>query len=174
MGRSVPVDTRPVWLLDVDGVLNAHHPGWDRPSRSGFARALGGHFRITWAPQVVEALWALDARVEVRWASTWVDWIDQIEGLLGLPAWPPAFAHDGSPAVGAHRAKLTAALGVVEGECRPLIWTDDDAIPEDSRTLRRLTTGRAPALLIRPHPAKGLQPEHLAAIERFVAGCEAG
>ncbi len=166
------MDSRAVWLLDVDGVLNAHRPGWGQPPSSGFARAMGGSFRITWASAMVQRLRQIHdgGTVEVRWATTWVSWIGEIEALLGLPSWPPAFQRStGPPSFGAPSLKLGAALAVVEHEGRPLVWTDDDAIPTGGEALHRLTVGRAPALLIRPDPAQGLQPEDLDAVEAFLA-----
>lgn len=32
-----------------------------------------------------------DGLVEVRWATTWVDHIDQITAIMHLPTWQPAF-----------------------------------------------------------------------------------
>ena len=167
-------ERRAVWLLDVDGVLNAGEPGWGPgTARSGWARALGGTFRITWAEPLVARLVALDAsgRAEIRWATTWVPWIGQIESLLGLPHWPSAFERAGThPGIPAPAQKLAAALAVLEAEGRRLVWTDDDAIPRTGPELARLTVQPARALLVRPAPLQGLQPDHLDAIEAFLAG----
>ncbi len=168
------MDGRAVWLLDVDGVLNAYRPGWGHPPRSGFARAMGGSFRITWSAAMVARLRTIadSGLVEVRWATTWVSWIGEIEALLDLPPWPPAFERAaGSPSLPAPLLKLAAALDVVEREERPLVWTDDDAIPESGGALSRLQRGRSPALLIRPDPAEGLQPRDLDAVEAFLSDC---
>ncbi len=164
----------PVWLLDVDGVLNAHDPGWNGDVAEGWARADRGRFRIRWSPALVHGIRTLAAGdvVEVRWATTWVPWIDAIEGLLGLPPW--ALAYDGpyegsgTPATPTPWRKLDAALAVVEDEGRPLIWTDDDAIPTVGEELDRLTSGGQPALLVRPHHRHGLQPADLADIGAFI------
>ncbi|KUL32677.1 hypothetical protein [Actinoplanes awajinensis] len=40
----------PVWLLDVDGVLNANRPGWSAAPRRGMAYAGGTGFLMRWAP----------------------------------------------------------------------------------------------------------------------------
>lgn len=167
-------ERRAVWLLDVDGVLNAGEPGWGPgTARSGWARALGGTFRITWAEPLVARLVALDAsgRAEIRWATTWVPWIGQIESLLGLPHWPSAFDRAGiPPSQPAPAQKLAAALDVVEREGRRLVWTDDDAIPRAGPGLDRLTVRPARTLLVRPAPLRGLQPDHVEVIEAFLAG----
>jgi hypothetical protein len=162
----------PVWLLDVDGVLNVARPGWGRPPRQGRAVALGVSYQLRWAPGLVDRIVRLhkSGTVEVRWATTWVDHIGEIERLLRLPAFPPAFTGLGAaPFATAPDAKLAVALGVVEFEQRPLIWTDDDSIPTSGPILERLAVSGLPVLLVAPDPLHGLQPEHLRAIEEFLA-----
>lgn len=167
-------DPRPVWLLDVDGVLNAHRPGWGGSFAEGAARAGGGQFWIRWSPELVRRLVAIHGTgtVEVRWATTWVPWIVEIEHLLGLPSWSVAWdgPHEGAgtPAVPTPLRKVRTALQVVELERRPLIWTDDDAIPTRGPEHARIVTADVPCLLIRPASRAGLQPTDLDAIEAFL------
>jgi hypothetical protein len=167
-------DPRPVWLLDVDGVLNAHRPGWGDKVAEGAARAGGGQFWIRWSPELVERLVAIDATgaVEVRWATTWVPWIDSIEQLLGLPSWHVAWdgPYDGAgtPALPTPIRKLRSALEVVEHERRPLVWTDDDAIPSHGRERDRIVNAGVPFLLVSPATRAGLQLSDIEAIEEFV------
>jgi len=159
-----------VWLLDVDGVLNAADPGWDGEPRQGRAVAYGVSYRVRWAPDLVGRIRQVhrSGTVEIRWATTWVDEIGEIERLLGLPRFPLAFSGLGTaPAVAAPGVKWRAALDVVEVERRPLVWTDD-AIPSLGRQLRRLGAGGLPVMLVAPDPFTGLQPEHLDAIEAFL------
>jgi hypothetical protein len=161
----------PVWLLDVDGVLNATRPGWGGPPRQGSARHGHDVFRMRWAPKLMVELARLHhARaVEVRWATTWVDHIDNVEALFNLPAFPVAFSGlPGAPQITTPGLKIQAALHVVETERRPLIWTDDDAIEANSAHLPRLRAGGQPVLLISPDPRRGLQPDHLQAIADFI------
>ena len=169
---SSPANSTPVWLLDVDGVLNALHPGWDSPAQQGVAVAYGTAFRLRWAPALVDRIARLhrSGSVEVRWATTWVDEIDQVERLLRLPRFPTAFTGLGAaPSVQATGRKWAAALEVVEEERRPLLWTDDDAIPAWEDGVQRLGATGLPVMLVAPDPRTGLQPEHLAAIEAFLA-----
>jgi hypothetical protein len=162
----------PVWLLDVDGVLNANRPGWGAPPRQGSATFEGQAFQMRWAARLMLDLARLhhDRVVEFRWATTWVDQIDQIETLFRLPAFPVAFSglplgpQSKTPAF-----KAKAALEVVETERRPLIWTDDDAIPAGGPLLRRLQASGQPLLLIAPDPRRGLQPTHLKAVTEFLS-----
>src|SRR5690606_35099575 len=159
---------RPVWLLDVDGVLNAPRPGWGAPPRSGTASSGGLLFRIRWAPPLVARIRGLhnSGLVEIRWCSTWCSDADQIERLLGLPRLVRAWHHEVTPHT-APTAQLTAALAVLD-QGRRLVWTDDDAIPT-SGPVRDELTANGRALLITPVPTRGLQPDDLDAIEAFLS-----
>ena len=159
--------TRPVWLLDVDGVLNAARPGWGAAPRSGTAFSDGLLFRVRWAPRLVTRIRRLhdSGLLEICWCSTWCSDADQIERLLGLPRLGRAWQHP-IGAAAAPAAKLAAARAVLD-RGRRLIWTDDDAIPASGPLRDELTaTGRA--LLIAPFPNRGLQPAQLDAIEAFL------
>jgi len=159
---------RPVWLLDVDGVINVNRPGWGAPPRTGTVYTGGLPYRLRWAPALIARIRAMQAtdRVDIRWCSTWCDDADQLERVFGLPrlgrAWSEAI--NGSYA---GIAKLAAAQAVLDAGGR-LIWTDDDAVPTSGPVHDELvSTGRV--LLIAPLPNRGLQPEHLDAIETFIA-----
>lgn len=91
----------PLWLLDVDGVLNAvaiepDYQVWPRWQR-GLARTDGltRAWPIQWAPDVVEHLlrWHAEGRVEIAWLTTWgPDANEELAELLGLPQLPVAGA----------------------------------------------------------------------------------
>ena len=165
---------RPVWLLDVDGVLNGTgRAGWHAPPRTGTAYSDGVGYTFRWAPQLIQAIRALLPQVEVRWATTWIDaGTGQVEKLLGLPALPIAYPPDTarrstSPDFrSAHLlAKTRAAVEVVRSGHR-LIWTDDDAIPLSGQD--RDILDAAGALLIAPDTRRGLRPHHLDQIQSFI------
>jgi hypothetical protein len=165
-----PLAATPVWLLDVDGVVNARRPGWDQPFAHGHAFVDGVTYRLQWAPALTRYIKAVHRRqaAEIRWATTWVDHVHQVERLLRLPALATAFRGLGAaPSVGAPDHKLAAALHVVEVEQRPLIWTDDDAIPVAGAYRRRLEDAGVPLLLLAPDPYEGLGPAHVDRIESF-------
>ncbi|GGL41836.1 hypothetical protein GCM10014719_48880 [Planomonospora parontospora subsp. antibiotica] len=63
---------RPVWLLDVDGVINVARPGWGDAPRSGTAYSGGGAYRMRWAPALIDRIRALHRAggVEIRWCSS--------------------------------------------------------------------------------------------------------
>ncbi len=161
-----------MWLLDVDGVLNAAMPGWGETPGQGKAFVHGNGYVLRWAPALAHRIAALhhSGGVEVRWATTWVDHIIQVERLLHLP--PLGTAFDGVDVVDAEASvarKEAAALHVVEIERRPLIWTDDEAIPHSGPVLERIEATGQPTLLVRPSSRYGLQPEDLDEIDDFLA-----
>jgi len=179
----------PVWLLDVDGVLNARRPGWDGAAAQGIARHGDRRFRLTWSPELVDQITALHngGGVEIRWATTWVDHIDQVQTLLRLPAFPLAFvgtapsSRSGGGVRGAGpdpdlsdlawetvARKTRAALAVVEVEGRALVWTDDDAIPVGGPARKRLDGSGQPSLLIAPDTVHGLTPDQMHRVADFL------
>ncbi|HVK20584.1 MAG TPA: hypothetical protein VM677_04420 [Actinokineospora sp.] len=162
---------RPVWLLDVDGVLNATKPGWSQTPRQGTAFSGGLGYRMRWAPALIEEITDLHqgSLVEIRWATTWADDIAQVERLMRLPRFPTAFSTLGAdPSVKSPERKAAAAVKIVEEECRPLIWTDDDAIPLRGPLIERLTAIGVPTMFVRPDARHGLQPEDMDAIGEFL------
>lgn len=160
-----------MWLLDVDGVLNAVQPGWGvRPSHA-YARYQGVEYRFRWAPPLIHRIRALaeSGDVEIRWSTTWVDAIDEVENAFRLGPFPLAYRRP-ADSVRSHNAlKLQAALDVLDSG-RPLVWTDDVAIPTHGPDRDALAA--AGTLLIAPDERTGLQPEHWDAIARFVRGRE--
>ncbi|GIE88779.1 HAD domain-containing protein [Actinoplanes regularis] len=156
---------RPVWLLDVDGVLNANRPGWGAAPRRGYAHAGGFRYTMRWAPALLDRIRALHrtGTVEIRWCTTWCGHADQLERLFGLPHFEPCWLDNLNPREAA-TAKLAAARQVVASG-HPLIWTDDADI---SPSAHDELSGLDRVLLITPKPNRGLQPEHLDAIETFV------
>ncbi|MGW3608980.1 hypothetical protein ACWD6N_03675 [Micromonospora sp. NPDC005163] len=160
--------TAPVWLLDVDGVVNARLPGWPGDPATGKAYAGSAGYVMTWAPALVDRIRELHAAgvVEVRWCTTWCAYADELERLWDLPVLGRAFTEDvnGFAAV---KAKMRAARQVIS-EGRRLIWTDDDVVPlPNDGGLHDDLTADGRALLIRPSGRCGLEPEHLDEIEAF-------
>lgn len=159
---------RPVWLLDVDGVINVEHPGWGAAPRSGYAYSGGQDYRMRWSPTLVTRIRALHARgdVDIQWCSTWCHDADQVERLLALPRLDRAW-FDPITGTAVAMAKLAAARQVL-ARGRRLIWTDDEEVPTSGPVHDELVKGGR-TLLIAPSPRQGLQPEHMDEIETFVA-----
>lgn len=162
----------PVWMLDVDGVLNVSEPAWHGPVHTGHADAYSVAYPMTWSPSLVESIIEIheSGEVEIRWATTWVDLASEVERLMGLPSFPLAFhGLHGPPQLKAGGAKMHAALVTLYVEGRPLVWTDDDAIPADGTHARMLANSAPRRLFISPNHRHGLTPGNVADIRRFIA-----
>lgn len=64
----------PVWLLDVDGVINATRPGWGSPPRQASVYADGDDWPMRWAPALIDAarsrnIWTPSRRSPPRYAA---------------------------------------------------------------------------------------------------------
>ncbi|MFI0795021.1 hypothetical protein ACH4OY_20395 [Micromonospora rubida] len=164
-------DLPPVWLLDVDGVINANSPGWGGPPLKGrcWSNADNYEYTLRWAPSLITRIRDLHraGAVEVHWCSTWCADAAALEYLWAFPPLARAFTE---PLRGeeASAAKLAAARQVL-ADGRRLIWTDDTEVPLAGDVYDELmSTGRA--LLIRPKMSTGLQPEHMEVIEAVARG----
>jgi hypothetical protein len=177
----------PVWLLDVDGVLNA---ATKKPDRNVWptdqwvhGRASDGRreFSILFARPVADFVRRVhdEGRAEIRWHTTWQHEAAAVGKLLGLPDFPvqkaPEFAEPDVGLVDGELVrrpwwKIGAALRVVEDEGRALVWTDDDAVAFslDRATRYRLTSAK-PCLIVAPSSTTGLTPKHLRQIDEFLS-----
>ncbi len=172
-------DQRPLWLLDIDGVVNAlgvtvpdvwRRRDWVRriivteiPERGTMT------LPILAARPVLDFIRSVHQRgtVEIRWHSTWrTAAVTAFAPALGLPMTIPiSVAPEWSdpPSVGWWKLP-TAQRAIATG--RRLVWTDDDL-----RVFRAETADlavRADALLIGPAGQTGLTPRHLERIAAFL------
>lgn len=170
---------KPVWLLDIDGVINALARGpversW--PADCWVQRVVTAD--IPNAGRMVLPIFAaqpvLDfvARVvasglaDVVWHSTWrAAAVTDLAPMLNLPAIPISIAPEWTERPERLWWKLPAAQRVVASG-RPLVWTDDDiaVLPDQIADL----DARPDTLLISPDPNAGLTAAHLDAIADFV------
>jgi Swiss Army Knife RNA repair-like protein len=157
----------PVWMLDIDGVINANKPGWGEAPRR---RIIGG-FIIRWAPKLIVRMKELQAahQVEIRWSTTWCGspWeLGMLAMTVGLEC-APAFA-ERPPHKTWGDMKAEAALDVLASG-RRLVWTDDDEVGGARWLFPQFEEAEEDgrALLIAPRSNRGLQPDHLDAIEAF-------
>ena len=165
-----------LWLLDVDGVLNA---ATRRPSplvwpdwTSVTARAQGIDWPIWYSPTVTRFVRQVqdDGLAEVRWLTTWEDEAnEQLAERLGLRictvagvAYPHACGLDGC----GEWWKWCAAKAAVAAEPgRRIVWTDDDlAHDEDARRW----ADQHGVLTVAPDARTGLTSTHLRAIGDFL------
>jgi hypothetical protein len=171
----------PVWLLDVDGVVNAasekpNTAAWSAAEWcAGDAVVRGRTMRILWAQPVVDFIRLVheSARAEVRWHSTWQHDVRALEELVGLPrltvAVAPEFAsRDSTP----EWWKLAAAERVVRCERRALVWADDDlaysGIGSGLDGVKARLMPHAPVLLVCPSSGTGLTARDLDSVNGFL------
>ena len=174
-------DRRPVWLLDIDGVVNALGRGsvlgiWPEQAWLGaVVRAMiprrgpmvlpimAARPVLDFVAEVVRA----DA-VEVRWHSTWREAaVTELAPVLGLPDIPVSVAPEWTDPPPGVWWKLPAAQRVVAAG-RRLVWTDDDlAVLGDGLGS---VSASPDALLLSPDPRTGLAAADLDRIRRFLAG----
>jgi hypothetical protein len=163
---------RPLWLLDIDGVVNALARGplprtwpegeWverlvitDIPDRGVMT------LPILAARPVLDFIADVHAsgRAEIRWHSTWrTAAITSFAPALGLPmSIPMTVAPEWSKRPVTQWWKLGAAERAVAAG-RRLVWTDDDLRVYRSETQHLAQAG---ALLLAPYGDLGLTPEEL-------------
>lgn len=176
-------NTRPLWFLDVDGVLNAERPypkkwnNWNQEllsTKNLFDEPVV--LKITWATEVVDYLNDMMDHVDVLWLTSWADTVnDDLVPLLGLKqTLPDAFALAGfqvprSPSWGEMwdlKKKTVRTLMSGEFLDRPFIWTDDDFDKSSRHAFSYLSDGHT--LFIRPHEHPGLVKKDLERITTFV------
>lgn len=172
-------EERPVWLLDVDGVLNACSSKgcrtvWPREYWNSHlvADLDGRQWPILVADPVVSYLRAVHANgdAEIRWHTSWQHSApERLAPALGLPDWPLAVApeyHD----MGEHGWwKLEAAARVLDEAGRRLVWTDDDIGFGAKLTGAVGELLRRPGVLaVTPHTTIGLTRKNLLAVDAFL------
>ncbi len=174
----------PLWLLDIDGVLNAFdHPmmhSWFNRARfnksSLSADAFqdleqfsvktsgGSEFQFISSLELMADLVRLhdSGFVEIAWLTTWQhDAVSEVAPLFGLPHFPVAATQYGDdPWWKTHAGIEAIQLG------RPIIWTDDDAITR--KAARLFSESDIDHLLIQPNPNVALTRKHIAVIEEFL------
>lgn len=177
--------TLPVWLIDVDGVLNII--GWDQDKVTEEwgdtydFRAMD--FRIRVSPRMLKTArsWMDEGLVDPRWLTTWEDLANaHLIERLGWPELPVAGRRAESKLERPRRLseshefyredvgwwKLEFVQAVYETGV-PVVWTDDEI-----RTVRSamewVSSVADEGRLLAVSPNAGLTPGHMAAIESFL------
>jgi len=167
-GSLIP-PRNPLWLLDVDGVINAVC-GTCPPGSSGCG--FNG-YTITWPTEVVRRMRQLHetSAVEIRWLTTWCeDAANMIAPALGLPLDCVVEGSDDHKGVREGWWKSTTAKRLSDADPdRPLIWTDDDLdYAERQGEVDWLRERTGPTFAYAPDPRQGITPKYLARIEAFI------
>jgi hypothetical protein len=159
----------PVWLLDVDGVLNVDATQWREPlveSRVWLAPK-NRHYTIKYAQPLLNYIREVHESgcVELRWCTTWCLDPTGLEKLWGLPQLTrePIAGLNGWAAI---VAKTHAAKRVIESG-RRLIWTDDSVVPKFRDQVEKIARD-GQCLLIGPYSRYGLGIAHVQEIESFI------
>jgi hypothetical protein len=160
-----PASSRPLLLVDVDGVLSLF--GFPPESPPSGVLALVDGLPHLLSPETAERLNRLATDYEMAWCTGWEERAgEHLPRLLGLPpGWPHVPLH-GVGRAGASVAghwKLDA-IDAFAGHTRPVAWIDDalDAACEDWAAARP-----GPTLLVRTDPAVGLTEADAVRLRRW-------
>lgn len=176
----------PVWLLDIDGTVNATmtigraaHPQDHNPARET-AWPAGVEWLERRGDEFGGERYALQAAVplldyirlvhreqlaEIRWLTTWREGAKFFAALMDLPDMPVEMEMPGTGY--SEWWKLKIAQRVLYTERRPLVWADDDIFYNVSRAVRR-SMAKDGALLISPTTSLGLMESEVQLIDRYI------
>jgi hypothetical protein len=163
--------TVPVWLLDIDGVINAATRG--KPPTHAWPATdwidtRAKTWRILAARPVLDFIRTVHEKgmAEIRWHTTWQHDAQLLADALDLPT----FSVQHAPEFDELRAgwwKLPAAHRALD-EGRGLVWTDDDIAVEVS-DVELASFAMAGAVVLTPPVRTGLCPRHLEQIDTYLA-----
>lgn len=168
--------SKPLWLLDVDGVINpdikhslraqARYPEFHWRQIKLFPAGFINGLRIIYADEVVLFIWEMyrSGLVEIKWLTTWVEDANLLlVPALHLPALDVVGFDKDAKAPGPW---WKLPLAQRESAGRPLIWTDDDLA--FSTAAQEWLSGRSDVVAIAPDEKRGLTLEHMQLIREFV------
>lgn len=175
-------DEKPLWLLDIDGVINAAvgtdgkipTHAWPRDVWTD-DRAMGQtrEWRILAAAPVVELIRSVheQGRAEIRWHTTWQSQAANVAKVLDLPEFAVEHAPEYDWDEERHRAqwwKLPAVWREVANG-RRILWTDDDA-SYYLTTEQKIRLRQAHVQIVSPSFTEGLCKKHLRIIDEWLPG----
>ena len=157
--------TRPLLLIDVDGVLSLF--GFEPPAPAGVSWTTVDGFPHALSRPAGARLARLSETFDCAWCTGWEERAEeQLPRLLGLPGGWPHMTFAAPPGASPRHWKL-AAIEAASGPDRPVAWIDDafDATCEAWAAERP-----GPALLVRTDPATGLLDVHVTRLESWARG----
>ncbi len=174
--ERVPIDTRPLLMVDIDGVLSLFGPGvpGGDPARAPGAHPVrsGSFHSIEGIPHFLSAsaaahLLDLHALYQLVWASGWEERAeDHLPHLLGVPRDLPFLRFERALA-GANKHRNAHwkldAIDTYAGN-RALAWIDD-AFDEECHAWARAR--QAPTLLVQTEPEHGLTDREAELLTRW-------
>jgi len=176
------MNSKPILLLDFDGVLNffSSSSGYKKAKdTAGYVKQTtlivnGEAVPVSWPAESVKRLNDLKRTTgyEWKWLSTWRSWTTLIDDELGtrsdgFVSWKEA---DGKNYPGynvreSYGAKLAHVLRINDEDKRPFVWVDDEAT--DFFSPDQLSYD-VPHLIIKPDEKTGMTRTHLTQIEKFM------
>jgi hypothetical protein len=166
-------DSRPLVLVDIDGVLNAFNARWlsvdhhvaqagaygvvlDR-RHPGWFRALADYAELRWA-----TMWQAQAAPQFgRVAGIGTDW----DFLDFDSVWERRTVGRTGVGVGGYKWPLIIECGEAD---RALVWIDDDLTDQHLDWADDRAASGRPTLFVRPDPAKGFTEDQFDLVLEFV------
>lgn len=160
---------RPIWFLDVDGVLNANNPKWSEAPKTWavFSRVTGKFYKMRYSLTLLRNIFEISKVCDIVWSSTWSDEPETLNETFGF-SFASAFNYEEerkvSPNILVCDLKRQVAYDAVSSG-RRVIWTDDEIIEDKDLEF----AGQTPnALFIKPKSRTGLTKEDIIQIKSFV------
>lgn len=166
-------NSKPMLLVDIDGVLNAFDA---RGSTKGYARTQANGYRLTYRPEWAVWINKLSRLSDPIWATMWQEnarsSFAPATGIgVGIKDHIDFRAHNrdgfgrrtGWGVGGFKHPGVVATVGD-----RPFCWIDDDLEPWQYDWALERTESGIPTLLVQPNSAVGLTAGHVRQIERFL------
>ena len=177
------INKKPVWFLDVDGVINVlpynptlksqpYHKVWDNWAITNVL-----NYTITYSPDLIDEINRLSEVVDIHWLTTWQSKAAiNLAPALGLKNFSVADA-DGSNRTSEtffvstveRWWKLNAVIEDLEIHSRPVIWTDDDINNKTVGAFIKTYSEdkNVPLKTMSPFSFLGLEPHHIKNIGDF-------
>jgi hypothetical protein len=162
-----PDDSRPLLLIDVDGVVCPYAHELVDPAAAGIEQATVGYSRVWLSRDIAEHLQHLRELYQLVWCTAWEDHAAEfLAPFLGLPPLP--VIHFDEPVMEDCHWKWPA-IEAFAGD-RAFAWVDDEIGRDD---LARARSRSAPTLLVRVEGTHGLDEMHVEQLERFAESLRA-